>query len=94
MASQGNNTQHVVVTSTKSVGIAILLTLIFGSIGMFYSTVKGAIIMTLLTIVLAVVFIASNPAMLIAHFPVMWLISIIWGAMAVKSYNKEILAAA
>ena len=94
MESQENNTQHMVVTSTKSVGIAILLTLIFGSIGMFYSTVKGAIIMTLLTIVLAIVFVASNPAMLVAHFPAMWLISIIWGAMAVKSYNKEILATA
>jgi hypothetical protein len=86
--------QHIVVTSTKSVGISILLTLIFGSIGMFYSTVKGAIIMTLLTIVLAIVFIATNPAALLLHFPAMWLISIIWGAMAVKSFNREILATA
>jgi len=94
MAAEEGKTQHMVVTSTKSVGISILLTIIFGSIGMFYSTVKGAIIMTLLTLVLAIVFMASTPAMLIAHFPAMWIISIIWGAMAVKSYNKEILAAA
>ena len=94
MENVANTAQHIVVTSTKSVGISILLTLIFGSIGMFYSTVKGAIIMTLLTVVLAIVFIASNPALLIAHFPAMWLISIIWGAMAVNSYNREILAAA
>lgn len=94
MTNEENKAQHVVVTSTKSVGISILLTLIFGSIGMFYSTVKGAIIMTLLTIVLAIIFLASNPGILIAHFPAMWLISIVWGAMAVNTYNKQILAAA
>ena len=94
MGNEENKTQHIVVTATKSAGISILLTIIFGSIGMFYSTVKGAIIMTLLTIVLAVVFLASNPALLIVHFPVMWIISIIWGAMAVKSYNNKILATA
>jgi hypothetical protein len=71
----------------------LIAPVIFGSSGMFYSTVKGAIIMTQLTIVLAIVFMASNPAMLIAHFPAMWLISIVWGAMAVKSYNKENLTA-
>ena len=94
MTDQENKTQHIVVTSTKSVGISIILTLIFGSIGMFYSTVKGALLMTLLTIVFAIVIAASNPAALLALFPAMWLISIIWGAMAVKSYNKEILATA
>ena len=92
MDNQENNTQHVVVTSTKSVGISIILTLIFGFIGMFYSTIKGAIIMTLLTIVLAIVIAASNPVALFGFFPVMWLVSIIWGAMAVNSYNKKILS--
>jgi len=91
MASEVN-AAHIVVTSTKSVGISILLTLIFGGIGMLYSTVKGAIIVILLTIVLAIVFVASSPALLIALFPVMWLVAIIWGAMAVNAYNKKILS--
>ncbi len=92
MVNQETNSQHIVVTSTKSVGISVLLTIIFGTIGMFYSTVKGAIIMTVLTIVLALVVAAINPVLLIAYFPVMWLISVIWGARAVKTYNNNILA--
>ncbi len=92
MVNQEANSQHIVVTSTRSVGISVLLTVIFGTIGMFYSTVKGAIIMTLLTIILALVVVAINPALLLLYFPVMWLISVIWGAKAVKSYNNKILA--
>src|SRR5882724_1820046 len=37
--------RHVVVTSTKSVGIQIMLIFFFGPLGLFYSTVKGALIM-------------------------------------------------
>lgn len=34
-----------VVTSTKSVGIQILLVVFLGPLGLFYSTIKGALIM-------------------------------------------------
>jgi hypothetical protein len=45
-----------VVKSTKSVGIGILLTLLLGPIGLFYSTVWGGIIMTFGPIVLFITF--------------------------------------
>jgi hypothetical protein len=37
--------QRIVVTSTKSVGIAILLTILFGPLGMLYFIVPGGLIM-------------------------------------------------
>jgi len=37
--------QHVVVTPTKSAGIQILLVVFLGPLGLFYSTIKGALIM-------------------------------------------------
>src|SRR5712691_3498301 len=40
----------VVAISPKNVGVAILLTLFFGPLGMFYSTVTGAIIMCIVTL--------------------------------------------
>lgn len=49
--------QHTpsVVMTTKSPGIAILLTVLFGPIGMFYSTILGAIVMTILSIIIGLV---------------------------------------
>lgn len=84
----------IIVTSTKSVGIAILLTFLFGPLGMFYSTILGAIIMLIVTIggLLSMVIFPFNffgiPLILI------WPVSIIWGALAAHFYNKRLLRAA
>jgi hypothetical protein len=51
--------QHVVVTSTKSVGIQILLVIFLGPLGLFYSTIKGALIMLIGVPLLFVVFTAA-----------------------------------
>lgn len=74
----------IVVTSTKSVGMSIFLTILFGPLGMLYSTVRGAIIMMIASIVLGAV--TFGLGLLIA-----WPISIIWGARATKSYNQNLL---
>ena len=42
--------QRVIVTPVKSMGISILLTVLFGPLGMLYSTVWGAVIMILLSL--------------------------------------------
>lgn len=81
-------TQKVVVTkSTKSVGIALLLTLIFGPLGMFYSTISGAIIMCILTL-FAGIFTAGF------GFLLTWPICVIWAAVAASNYNKRLMASA
>jgi len=46
---------HVHITrERKSVGTALLLTVLFGPFGMFYSTVAGGLVMTLVTFPLAI----------------------------------------
>jgi hypothetical protein len=46
MTSQANIAPHaIVVTSTKSVGVQILLIVFLGPLGLFYSTIKGALTM-------------------------------------------------
>lgn len=78
--------QTVVVTGNqKSVGAAILLTFLFGPLGMFYSTVGGAIFMLFLSIILSVLTLGVS-------IPFTWLACIIWGAVAADSTNKQILA--
>jgi len=85
MSAGSNAAQHVVVTPTKSVGIAIILTVLFGPLGMFYSTIWGAIIMTVLSFFVGILTVGIG-------LLVTWPISIIWGAATASSYNKKLLA--
>lgn len=73
-----NNVQAVAVGGygpRKSVGVALLLTILFGPLGMFYSTVSGALIMLGVSFVLAL-FTAGLSVL------VTWPICVIWGCMA------------
>src|SRR5665647_1478007 len=68
---------------TKSAGVAFLLTFLFGPLGMFYSTVAGAIVMLVASLVL--VPLTGG----IAAF-VVWPISIIWGCVAASRANAGV----
>ena len=59
--------QVVVVTPTKSTGVAILLTILFGPVGMFYSTIAGAIVMILVSLVVAVLTLGLGLILKLAH---------------------------
>jgi hypothetical protein len=82
MSNETNKT--VVVNAGKSVVASILLTFFFGPLGMFYSTVLGAVIMLVLYLVIGIVTLGFG--LIILH-P----IAIIWGAVAVSSYNKKLV---
>ena len=77
----------VVVTPTKSVGIAVILAFLFGPLGMLYSTVIGAIVMFLLN--LGAVFLTAGFGLVVT-----WPIGVVWAAVAASSYNKTLLAQA
>jgi uncharacterized RDD family membrane protein YckC len=84
MSQPAGNT-IVVVNESKSVGIAILLTVLFGPLGMLYSTVPGALIMIAISIVLG--FFTLGFSLLLT-----WPASIVWGAMAASAHNQRVLA--
>jgi hypothetical protein len=71
----------IVARQQKSVGVAILLTVLFGPLGMLYSTVVGALVMIVISVVLA--FITGGISV-----PFTWLASIIWGALAAQNWNQ------
>lgn len=79
--------QVVVVSPTKSVGISILLTVLFGPLGMLYSTVSGAVIMIIVSIVAAIFTFGIG-------LLVTWPICVVWGAVAATSHNKKLLSGA
>jgi len=68
----------------KRMWVAILLTMLFGPLGMLYSTVKGAAVMSLVGIAIAVLY-GVSPVVLV----LVWLIGVFWSTMAVVAFNAE-----
>ncbi|MEO8842030.1 MAG: hypothetical protein ABI591_08350 [Kofleriaceae bacterium] len=75
--------QVVVVGGEKSVGTAVLLALLFGPLGMIYSTGVGALVMFLANIL---VIVGTAGVGLIITVPV----CAIWAANAVNTHNARI----
>lgn len=84
MEQQNERPQVVVTKSTKSAGISLLLTFLFGPLGMLYANIMHAIIMIVLAFIIG--FVTFGLGSLIT-----WPISMIWGYIDVKSYNKKLL---
>lgn len=84
MENSEKNVNVVITYSPKSLGIALLLTFIFGPIGMFYATVWGGFIMLLINLVIGIPTFGLG---LIFTWP----IQLIWVTLAVRSYNKKLM---
>ena len=82
--------QRIVVTPTKSMGVAILLTVLFGPVGMLYSTIWGGLIMIGVSAVVALIGLLTLGFGYLLFF-FLWPIYIIWAAIATKSYNEKLL---
>ena len=74
----------VLVAAPKSVATALILTFFFGPLGMFYSTVSGAIIMLIASIMLAAFTLGFS-------LFITWPICMIWGAVAASQYNNRLV---
>ena len=81
MPNQVNTTVNI----GKSVIASLVLTFLFGPLGMFYSTIIGAVIMIVLYIVVGIFTLGFG--LIILH-P----IAMIWGACAVSNHNKKLAA--
>lgn len=76
--------QVVVVSATKSAGLAILLTVLFGPLGMLYATIPGALVMMVVSLLVAVITFGFG-------LIITWPICIIWAMMATSSYNEKLV---
>ena len=97
------NMDKILVVQTKSVGLAIILTIFFGPIGLFYASVSGALFLILgIPLIIGIYFgvglinvdytiIFSSIVVLIVFLVFEWLISIIWSVVAVNNYNKNLI---
>ncbi|MGV9670777.1 hypothetical protein ACWDPV_09280 [Gordonia sp. NPDC003504] len=78
----------VVVGSEKSVGLAFVLAFFFGPLGMFYSTVTGALVMLGVSVVglFLSFFLLGVPSFLI------WIGCIVWSCNAASEHNNRLRA--
>ena len=67
--------QRVVITPTKSMGISIILTVLFEPLGMLYSTIWGGVIMFVLSEIIGLLTMGLG-------LIITWPICIIWAAVA------------
>ena len=78
----------IVAVSPKNVGLAIVLAVFFGPLGMLYATIPGAIILFLVDIV------GVLTAAILIGFPILivsYIAGIIWAAMAASGHNKRLM---
>ena len=78
-----NQNQVVVVKTEKSMGITILLTILFGPLGMFYSTITGAVVMLVISLLVGIFTLGLG---LFITQP----ICVIWAAVETNKYNKSL----
>lgn|SRR5574344_2509528 len=84
-APQQAGPQVIIAKSPKSVGVAVLLALFLGPLGMLYSTIKGAIIMFFVCLIGGFITLGFGLVILLP-------ICAVWAYMATNSYNKELYA--
>ncbi len=73
----------------KDLTLSIILSFLFGPLGLFYSTIIGGVILFILAIVVCSIGLVSNSNFLISlTFIILNPIAIFWGALVVKKKNK------
>lgn len=75
--------QYIIVKSNKSVGVALILTFLFGPLGMLYSTISGGIIMLVISIIVGVVTLGFGLLLT-------WPVCMIWAAVAANNHNQKL----
>jgi hypothetical protein len=71
----------------KSVGVAVLLAIFFGPLGMLYSTIVGAIVMFFVTLVVGIISLGLGLILC-------WPVCVVWAALAAQSHNRKMMGLA
>lgn len=76
----------IIVNNKKSRAIAAILTIFFGPFGMFYSTIRGGIIMSIIHIPIFILMLIG-----IGFIPYLftWPICVIWAIIAAENQNQK-----
>lgn len=82
-----NAPRQVLVLSTKSVGLAVFLGIVFGPLGLLYSTIPGAVVMFLVNV-------GAGIFTLGLGLLLTWPLCGLWAFIAAKAHNAKLVAGA
>ena len=83
---------YIVTKPLKNKGLAVFLVVVFGSLGLFYSSITGGIIMTVFfPILLLILFFSQHFFLLIILCCLYYIICIIWAVVGIDLYNKSLI---
>ena len=81
----------VVQIQPKNLAIAVILTLVFGPLGMFYATIPGGIVMGVINLLIMIIsFLTLGIGSIFFLFT--WPICLIWTILSVNAQNKRAMA--
>ena len=81
----------VVQIQPKNLAIAVILTLVFGPLGMFYATIPGGIVMGIINVLIMIIsFLTLGIGSIFFLFT--WPICLIWTILSVNAQNKRAMA--
>lgn len=80
----------IIMTKKKSAGVSVILTLLFGGLGLFYSSIIGGILMTIVEVITFGVALVTF-GFGVVLFPIVHLVCIAWGIFSVNSYNNKLI---
>lgn len=82
-----DNTQAIIfLAQKKSMGVALILSFLFGPLGLLYSSVVGGVVMIVVSLLVALVTLGFG-------LIITWPICMIWAAVATNSHNKKLMDA-
>jgi hypothetical protein len=82
--------KYIIVKTEKSKGIAFLLVLFLGPIGLLYSTINGAVKMILIFIVGGILAFAMFGVVAALIGPIIWILCFMEASSSVDKYNNDL----
>lgn len=89
--SQSNTTVNVTVTAPrKSMAAAVILTILFGPLGLLYASVTGGLVLLVIDLIaIPVSFLTLGMGAVI--FPIVWILSVVWAVLAVQGKDQQVI---
>lgn len=81
-----------IIVQSKSLGLGIILALIFGALGLFYASIKGGLIMGVVWIICIILSILTLGFGAIILMPLCHIACAIWANVAIKNHNAALFA--
>ena len=82
---------YMITRPTKSIGIALVLALLFGPIGLFYASITGGIVMFFVCGIINLIGLLMLGIGLIITIPLSSILCAIWAYFSVSDYNEKLL---